>query len=618
MVESMDPRDDRTSAIRSRLIAILHQRMLSKDGPPGAPRRVSSNGSLNGRGPGPQLPPLTFDGVQNERPDRHLLTPITERSASVATHNRAPSIDAQSVLGRRPSLAQNLAQPSPLYEEPQPTRSPSPPLTTILTNRALSHSPVSASPASVRPPLPEKDNSYTRPSHDNNSGVNQSSPRPSGLSSPNVRSFSPSSDISRNQPLSPIPLVSNPSDQSGPPVNDAASVLTSPHSIAGRSVSAISVMTSPYSPTHDTPPQSMNNMLSSTPPALFNKAPSNSDDHGLQSEAGAMYYMQFDEPPPPPPPQPLQWQQQQRLTTASQASRSSRETLSTSPRGSNRSPPPRSSTMGGSSISSSIQGELLGPRPGLGRKPSGTRGPASHASDMPLLSSRQTTSTTDTDSYVSSNMAPDLETRLKEGSSPRVSVDDDSDALAALSYLNVDDQPQAPAPPAPGPPLTTVEPLRPRSAPRGQSLSPPPQPPQQEQYKSTFAPSKLAAERKAKAEAEKAAHHAAASRPGRAANGKRQMRSADKSKGWNDSSDEEDEEEEDEDEDDDDNESDAAKTRSAAASSRGGEMEAPSHLRPPRNLPLPPSASQGSMSRLPTTGPSALLCFHHNAFILTI
>ncbi|KAF5391519.1 hypothetical protein D9757_002450 [Collybiopsis confluens] len=94
--EALDPRDDRTSSIRSKLIDILATRM-EELGPPGSAgirgrdARPSSHGagaltpsSLPpiSTGRGPQLPPLSFDSNQNTpQEDRALLTPITERSS---------------------------------------------------------------------------------------------------------------------------------------------------------------------------------------------------------------------------------------------------------------------------------------------------------------------------------------------------------------------------------------------------------------------------------------------------------------------------------------------------------------------------------------------------------
>ncbi|KAJ3935935.1 MAG: hypothetical protein NXY57DRAFT_350988 [Lentinula lateritia] len=118
--ESLDPRDDRTSSIRSRLIGILKERM-ELGGPPGSAGSAGSGAPITppgastlGAGPSgagdrtaqqsssnnsqarpgssgnsgplslPQLPPLSFDSssaADDVREERALLTPITERSS---------------------------------------------------------------------------------------------------------------------------------------------------------------------------------------------------------------------------------------------------------------------------------------------------------------------------------------------------------------------------------------------------------------------------------------------------------------------------------------------------------------------------------------------------------
>lgn len=68
LAETLDPRDDRTSMIRSRLLKVLMDRM---HGPPVDPAHADP-----ARGGG-QLPPLTMNGPRGPS----LLTPITERSS---------------------------------------------------------------------------------------------------------------------------------------------------------------------------------------------------------------------------------------------------------------------------------------------------------------------------------------------------------------------------------------------------------------------------------------------------------------------------------------------------------------------------------------------------------
>jgi CCR4-NOT transcriptional complex subunit CAF120 len=187
---------------------------------------------------------------------------------------------------------------------------------------------------------------------------------------------------------------------------------------------------------------------------------------------------------------------------------------------------------------------------------------------------------------------------------------EDLDALAALSYLDVNDEQQ----PGQGynERMKTTAPLRPYGAERagssgapGERVATPPA-----EFKSSFAPSKQAAERKAKLEAQQAAHNAAVHRPGRA-NGRKKSKVANQG-AWGESSDEEEEEEEEEEDDDDDADSDVEPSQvnrqptptSGPGSAnnhgmRGGQpgfAEDPqySHLRPPRTLPQIPHRPSGA------------------------
>ena len=131
--------------------------------------------------------------------------------------------------------------------------------------------------------------------------------------------------------------------------------------------------------------------------------------------------------------------------------------------------------------------------------------------------------------------------------------DPDADALAALSFLERhDDVPSAvsvstsptirpdviSSPSQPQQPPSIVEPEVRSPSPGSESAS---------LYKSSFAPSKNAMERKARSEAQQAAHEAAVHRPGRGAGKPKRKNKA--GGGWEDSSDEEEEEEDEEDED---------------------------------------------------------------------
>ncbi|CAL1716672.1 unnamed protein product [Somion occarium] len=131
-------------------------------------------------------------------------------------------------------------------------------------------------------------------------------------------------------------------------------------------------------------------------------------------------------------------------------------------------------------------------------------------------------------------------------------LDDTADALAALTFLDREEQPSTSQKgPIPGsPPLPqVVEPPRDGS----------PQPStESHQYRSSFAPSRSAAERKAKAQAQQAAHQVAVTKPGRV-NGKAKVKK--EGGAWAESSDEEEEEEEEEDDEDADSDEEAPPRR---------------------------------------------------------
>lgn len=120
--------------------------------------------------------------------------------------------------------------------------------------------------------------------------------------------------------------------------------------------------------------------------------------------------------------------------------------------------------------------------------------------------------------------------------------DDHADALAALTFLEQEDVPPPPQ----------QKPLSPSAS---QVVEPPHEPspapglPTSTQPRSSFAPSRQVAERKAKSQAQQAASQAAAHRPGRA-NGKGKTKTRDQG-AWGESSDEEEEEEDDEEEEED-------------------------------------------------------------------
>ncbi|KAK7050878.1 hypothetical protein VNI00_004990 [Paramarasmius palmivorus] len=353
--ERFDPREERTSAIRARFLNVLNQKMQQQGSPIQPTHQRSATLPQNGGATtttagsrGPQLPPLSFDRTDQQQ-ERHLLTPITEKS-SVYTHGRSMSGDAASMLGPKPSLhgttgAENVeAQPIP--EEPR-----TPPLgheeSSKFTAGPLSVSPPGSSRGRSPPPPPVKDGLTSSRSTDSSSfnaslagtRVGPSTGRTSfDRDSANVRSSSPlasprppssskpgsvlSSVSEQNKPQSPISVHSAPSVPPRLPSPGAPSFRDPPRlpspgapSIRDRQPERPrsppgSILTSPYSPTHstvalslqpsDSPTKSMHRAPSATastnasrPSSIAPSAsmPSTGDDE-FGNEAGALYYMQ--------------------------------------------------------------------------------------------------------------------------------------------------------------------------------------------------------------------------------------------------------------------------------------------------------------------------------------
>ena len=204
----------------------------------------------------------------------------------------------------------------------------------------------------------------------------------------------------------------------------------------------------------------------------------------------------------------------------------------------------------------------------------------------------------------------------------RQHYDDNSDALAALTFLERNESNVAPTPPSPPP---QQENRGPTSDTEADPYDTPPVHviPSDSQdnfsqdsgsyegkYKSSFAPSKQAARRLAESRAQQAAHQVAVHRPGKSggANGKGKRRA--RQGGWAESSDEEEEEEDEEDEDVDSDGDPVAPRRSQGLgaglgqnfgklSAQGSPYGSTTDLnqfeqgKPQRHLPRPPSPGRG-------------------------
>ncbi|KAJ8072371.1 hypothetical protein PM082_015930 [Marasmius tenuissimus] len=289
--EKFDPREERTTVIRARYSAAMTQKMQHSDPSQAGPQprtSTSDSGGASGSGRGYQLPPLSFDRTNNQQEERHLLTPITERS-SVYTHGRSMSGDAASMLGPKPSLkgtANGVAPAAgdPIPEEPRtpPVASPDGAGTGAVTGAILSDSPRVSLDERPGPPLPPNKDGLSSSSFSRNTSTSarspsEYSPSSSGVMSPGRTSFDAinNNNISNanravSPPGSPVRSPVSASGSAGkpasilsngvghkPPGSPSLSSLVSPHSPQTSGGSPMperpttppgSILTSPYSP----------------------------------------------------------------------------------------------------------------------------------------------------------------------------------------------------------------------------------------------------------------------------------------------------------------------------------------------------------------------------------
>ena len=628
----MDPRDDRTSAVRNRLASILLEKMravpgfeqsVQPGGPPLLPPIANMNNSQpqqqNGQADGsaPLLPSLDFNSPPPELRNRGALTPITERTLESVDYrasrsfsgeqhpvNKGISHGAPSTVVEETSSENPSVLGVPISKSPPPTaRNPAaaagtpttsgpsvnPSVNTGLPKGAMNRVEEPTSPD--LPPLPKEsrasgDSSKSPPPTTSPKVTNQV--QPSSTQLPSASTLSPQSAQAKS-PDAPSPqqsVLTNPysamssndaamqqqqqtgsaSPQSkrspaertgsntrfpGPPNSqNSASPISAPYS----------VLTSPHSP-QDAPMPSITGNINEARLQPHGPAPShvtassvrtNSTEVSGQSlfdEAGALYYMQQ-----------FEGEGQNRRNMPATISEDAEESTSEptpnnqSPR--ERSPAPQARTAQPASMrrgapglldrqmtTASMASSSLDPLTshGVAPKQTGPRGmPANQ--NITARRSRDDDEQSSSSAGQPSTVMSDLQKTLG------MNGDDNADALAALSFLDQDTSPikpvatSQPVPPPPPPPPQLRTPSPPVDS---DGINP---------IRSSFAPSRQAAERKARVQAQEAASHAAAHRPGRA-NGKQKTTPRDKN-GWSQSSDEEEEEEEEE-EDDDDADSDA-------------------------------------------------------------
>ncbi|KAG2154048.1 hypothetical protein DEU56DRAFT_952095 [Suillus clintonianus] len=624
VAESMDPRDDRTSAIRNRLLNILFSRMpelRATSAPPPLPpmalgadpnrppqQQPSQNvaqprsQTQNGQ-PGyvPQLPTINFD--LRSPPDLtvgHALSPITERSVTRETFPDFPHTQSRSMSNEHHGPESMMISRSMSSEQPDslgqsmssghqdfmsrsmsehsqsqmlsPLNSLNPVLESVsgsITALPLTGSP----PPTLRPesrPTPSLETMQTRSTEPSTSASVDVggfrlplTPESPGSPTFSTSSTSPSSGIGRptspgmslSALVAPVPIRS-PVSRSPPPISRPISILTSPYSPKGKDKELPSIqdvqdalqlppraMSPPHpfiTPLHnaDSPPLPPKAQSPTPTPrvpvavATVPVAPTQPLAQDTEIFSDALFYMQqFDEKPKNPP--------RRVPTTISEASNSDESSASDKalrPSPARRGTPMSFSELGRAEANNS-EPSMIGSRPSLGRKPSGarvqptsSRGPNVEAT---LVSSPSL-------EHVHVQAMADSQQKMiqKQNSGDDVNVD----ALAALSFLDsASDVAPSPAPAhQPPPPEQDVssEPTVEGSAASESSEG-------VTQYRSSFAPSKQAAQRKARAQAQ---HQAVLHKPGRA-NGKRAT-PGNRLSGWNESSDEEEEEEEEEDDED--------------------------------------------------------------------
>ena len=662
--EVMDPRNDRTSVVRSRLLNILslHMQPVSSTTDPkspdfnASPTLPSADGTPQDKSPSlPQIPSLLpFDSSGLDQTMHRALTPIVEGSGSDRDANRLPAGAAGahvrpshlrgnststsaplSYLERREgSLARSstrISSPS-MYSPTEVTSVPvSPPqeCKELLPSTSITITSPEAGTS------PTGDGPIERPSIDDKrtTDVDQHS------SPPSVRSLR--SSVASPPSLSPANSSNPPASVSpglAPPRTPSPkySILTSPHSVVETSArpnqSFAEIGIDGLSRQSLTPPSDLR--AASLEPSKLSRDSTQtstvSSTQGIYDEAGALYYIhQFRPDPLDTNAQPELEDDEENLSPKTEVPHASQYVTIAPLRPKTTSPPPTASTV--RSLPSIDTTHRKPPSQPLPRTPTLDYGP-----ERRPAGARAAPVTNRQDSVGSSAQPPRNPSIRPSGNVPQGSMstseDPDADALVALTFLERHDddaavapgstpsQPSAAASPIPHPqeepPTISAPNIRPPT-PEGENAA---------AYKSSFAPSKNAMQRKARTEAQQAAHEAATHRPGRGTKPKHKPKAVGT---WGDSSEDEDDEEDDDDEDVDSdgqpvpsrddrsmsNYSASVNQRSRVPSPRGPsplasgiEVPPPQPMpRPPRNLPpVPIPRAQGMSHAWPILYPSVL------------
>lgn len=573
--ETMDPRTDRTSAVRSRLLNILSLRIQATSSQSATPQPSNSNAfpSLNsmeepatgmpqdGSNSLPRIPSLGF-GLSGPEAARRALTPIVESSVSARDPSRLP-VNGAVVTDSDNNVSGPLSQEA-WHEE---TQAPSP----AQLSPPSAYTPTEAASVPVSPPHElDIEQTLTNASTGKLGAVMgiaptiaSSSERPfvsdenraRGLSSPNSVHSLHSSAVSP-PPLSPANSSNRPASVSpvqGLPRTPSPrlSVLTSPHSMGSPRTNQSFAEVA----------ESLGSQSFTSPPALHavplqqsklsqDSVQTSTDSswdgaRGIYDEAGALYVIHHMEqgsldaiPQPEPEMDGRDVPLKSEITPFSQFVQPTISPL----RPKTTSPPP------GRSLPPLDVSHRKPPIQSLPRTPTLDYGPERRPAGARAapVSNRQETSS-------SAAQPPTSNGNIRQRSMSQFE-DPDADAFAALTYLERHDDNDLDAP-APAPMPSSSSPASPPAHPREEPpsivepdmLPPSPGSENASVYKSSFAPSKNAMQRKARSEAQQAAHDAATHRPGRGtAKGKNKPKSVG---AWGDSSEEEDDEEEDEDED---------------------------------------------------------------------